>query len=262
MTAHDVLTALLQRHSDCLCVPECHDGPTGNRLARIDLWAMSRSWARPRIYGYEIKVSRQDFLRDDKWQAYLPMCTDLYFACPHGLIQPEELPSEVGLLWMPKSGTRFTTKRKAAWRQIDPPWRTFKYILMSRTIIGNPGFGDDTRSALDYWRHWLTLKEENRELGHRVGRGIRKALDAQVHRVEAENRVLKTQIKNLEAVAQMLRRLDIPESQWAGYSLDRAVEQKIKRANAAVPPELRHALEDVVRQANITLTRIKELTQQ
>ncbi len=54
------------------------------------------------IRGYEIKVSRGDFLQDEKWQNYSRFCSSLSVACPSGLIQADEIPSPFGLLWVSK----------------------------------------------------------------------------------------------------------------------------------------------------------------
>jgi len=48
--------------------------------------------------GYEIKVSRSDFLGDDKWDNYLKYCNYFYFVAPKGLIGKHELPDGVGLI--------------------------------------------------------------------------------------------------------------------------------------------------------------------
>ena len=52
------------------------------------------------IRGFEIKVSRSDFLQDDKWILYSQFCSSLSFACPEGLIQPNEVEKPFGLLWI------------------------------------------------------------------------------------------------------------------------------------------------------------------
>ena len=83
LTAKDILRLIESRHSGDLVVAECKDGPTHYaRHRRLDAWVMRKSWSKPALYGYEIKVSRQDFLKDDKWPDYLPMCNELYFVCP------------------------------------------------------------------------------------------------------------------------------------------------------------------------------------
>ena len=61
-------------------------------LATIDL----KTWT---VRGYEVKMSRADFLRDEKWTSYLPNFHFFWFAIPEpGIILPEELPDGIGLL--------------------------------------------------------------------------------------------------------------------------------------------------------------------
>lgn len=61
-------------------------------VATIDL----KTWL---IRGFEIKASRQDFLRDDKWIGYLPYFNFFWFAIPEpGIVLPGDLPEDIGLL--------------------------------------------------------------------------------------------------------------------------------------------------------------------
>lgn len=56
-----------------------------------------------KIRGYEFKVSRADYFADlkrGKWQKYLRYCNTFSFVCPKGLIDKNEVPPEVGLLWI------------------------------------------------------------------------------------------------------------------------------------------------------------------
>ena len=129
MTANDILGLLLDKHHKDICVPECKTGSTyGPGLRRIDLWVLKTSWAHPAVYGYEIKINRQDFLHDTKWQDYLEYCTDFYFACPPGVIEPNELPPEVGLLVSSVNGARLFTKKKATSR-LQPINKTCCFIF-------------------------------------------------------------------------------------------------------------------------------------
>ena len=57
---------------------------------------VSKRWVR----GFEIKVSRSDFLKDEKWQEYAEFCSSLSIVCPKGLIEPEEIPKPFGLLYV------------------------------------------------------------------------------------------------------------------------------------------------------------------
>ena len=67
-----------------------------NEARRIDLFYFKR-WNRE-TKGYEIKVTRSDFLNDRKWQEYLKFCTWFSFIAPKGVIKKEELPENIGLV--------------------------------------------------------------------------------------------------------------------------------------------------------------------
>lgn len=43
------------------------------------------------IRGFEIKIRREDFQTDCKWQLYSEFCSSLSIVCPEGLIQPDEI---------------------------------------------------------------------------------------------------------------------------------------------------------------------------
>ena len=66
------------------------------------------TWA---VRGFEIKMTRQDFLADKKWHAYLPYVNFFYFATMPGVIEKGELPPEIGWLELGESG--FTVRQKA-----------------------------------------------------------------------------------------------------------------------------------------------------
>jgi len=74
-----------------------------NPEQRLDAWAInlypSKNFLR---IAYEIKVSRGDFLREinnpQKREQALWLSNQFYFVAPVGLIKPEELPPETGLI--------------------------------------------------------------------------------------------------------------------------------------------------------------------
>lgn len=74
-------------------VPEFTYGSRRIDAAIIDI---SKRW----ISGFEIKVDRADFLRDEKWQEYAEFCSSLSIVCPEGLIAKEEVPGPFGLLYV------------------------------------------------------------------------------------------------------------------------------------------------------------------
>ena len=68
---------------------------------RADVLAARKSFSDPRFVIYEVKVSRSDFLGDvnrGKYRSYFPFCSQLYFACPVGLIKGHEAPEDCGLI--------------------------------------------------------------------------------------------------------------------------------------------------------------------
>jgi len=155
MTEADVKIALARRHKKDFYITNVKNGPSWTvrrgKLRILDAWAMRKSWTAPRFTGYEIKVSRSDFLGDDKWEEYLPYCEYFFFACPKGMIKPDELPDGIGLVYVyPDSFYVKTVKRaKASKVDIDPAF--FMYILMNKIDSDHLPFFDDRREALRAW---------------------------------------------------------------------------------------------------------------
>jgi len=183
-----ILDKLKAKHTDDVFVAECKNGPTHTAShRRLDAWVMKKSWSPITMLGYEIKQSRSDFLQDNKWQAYLPCCHQLYFVCPKGIIQPEELPQDVGLLWAGE-GERLFTKRKAPYRAIELPAELLVYVLMCRTQVTRECVSQ--KEYRDYWVDWLKQKNEDRELGYHVKQAIRNRVHtAEVSVIEATRKV-------------------------------------------------------------------------
>ncbi len=224
-TAGKLLKLLATRHAGDVFVPECKTGASSGRpgtMLRMDAWAMKKSWARPASFCYEIKVARSDFLRDEKWQGYLPYCSDFYFVAPHGLISPDELPPEAGLLVASKNLTRLYAKKKAARRDVDLPEDLYRYLLMWRTRIVSA----DTVATTprEWWAKWLREKELNRELGWKVSKALHQVIEQKIAKVEKENKRLKAQNESFADVRECLERLGVDEH----YAPEWRVEQKVR----------------------------------
>jgi hypothetical protein len=72
----------------------------------VGLWNENRSFI-----SYEIKVSRSDFKSDidsfnSKQEAAIRNSTQFFYACPHGLISPNEVPEICGLMEVNSGGPR------------------------------------------------------------------------------------------------------------------------------------------------------------
>ena len=125
-----VIKAIARRHGGDMFFTQVKDGPTQivSNHAKIDALAIKKSWTKFCITGYEVKVARPDFLKDDKWQHYLPMCNQLYFAVAPGICEISEIPDVCGMVQLtPKGGLR--TVKKAPWRDIEPPVDMFIHLM-------------------------------------------------------------------------------------------------------------------------------------
>ena len=142
VTANQIVSLLARRHTKDVFLSECKTGYSWSRTAvcrRLDAWAMRKSWTKPYSYGYEIKVSRADWLRDRKWEEYLPFCTHFFIVTTPGVITDakKEIPAEVGWLETSKKGGRLFIKKNAKYRKLQVPEDLYRYILMWRSEIND-----------------------------------------------------------------------------------------------------------------------------
>ena len=193
VTADAIQKMLAAKHSGDVFVPECKDGPTQTRAhLRLDAWVLLKTWSPITTIGYEIKVDRGDWRRDDKLHQYMPLCHLLYVVAPKGIVPAEELPSGVGLIEPVGEAGRLQTRRKAGRREVALPAELMVYVLMCRTQI--------TRERLSYAtdgdRHWRTEqlrqwtegKEERHSLSYAVSAKIRAVFDKQQSELADERR--------------------------------------------------------------------------
>jgi len=145
LTARDVIKALRIRHKDkrqWAFFEELRVG-TGHRKhwasqghepenpeQRIDAFVMNMYESKKFVrIAYEIKVSRSDFLHEinspeKRFQA-MQFSNQFYFVAPKGLIKPEEIPEQTGLIEVDE---RLNTMRiiEAPYRETEPP--TWKFL--------------------------------------------------------------------------------------------------------------------------------------
>lgn len=237
MKASDLIAALERRHINDVFVAECKNGPSQTAShRRLDGWALLKTWSPITAIGYEAKVSRSDWLRDEKVASYLPLCHLLYIVAPKGVVKLEELPEHVGLLEPVGDGTRLVAKRKAARREVELPTNLLVYILMCRTKITRETTWT-TESRMTAMRTWLADKSERQDLGHQVSEKIRKVFKDQQRRQDT----LDEHCRQLEGVKRRIEELGFdtarPVREWE-------VLQKVNRIGATVNPTLlRHLLE-------------------
>ena len=215
---------------------------------------MKRSWSNSCIDGYEIKVSRSDFLKDEKWQGYLGLCNRFWFVCPAKLIAAEELPQEVGLIWVASTGNSLFTKRKAIRRQVDIPDSLWRYIVMCRTKIAFT-YPSSPEDNLPYFQKWLAEKKEGRWVGSRVAKALQKRVEA----AEEKSGKLTGLMKQYDDIRSLITQLNLnPDNPW-DLPL---VKGKIERVREIVPPHLADSLRRMATQAVAVADKLDKATQE
>lgn len=207
LTSADIKKLLLDRHTGAnnpdFIAFEVKTGSTWTKkpdFGILDCWVMKRSWTHTRTIGYEIKVSRGDFLNDNKWQKYLPFCNEFYFICPTDLIDKTELPPQVGLIFVTKNCNKLRTIKKAPWehRNAEQQLDIYKYIIMHKLSSDTYPFHSD---KTDYYEDWLANKISNQELGYKVGSKL--ALELQI--ADRINSDLKDKLFGLKEMEKVIK---------------------------------------------------------
>lgn len=154
-TSRDIKMALAKYHPNDFFISECKTdstyfaGPQG--LLIFDGLAVTRSYTGPCITGYEIKISRSDFQRDNKYHLYLQYCNEFYFVVPAGLLK----------------------KKRALYRQIEEPVGIYKYIIYSRLEQDRTPFYEE---RADYAKAYIEDKAKKQAIGRQLGSKMAKEL--------------------------------------------------------------------------------------
>ncbi|GAA4711459.1 hypothetical protein [Brevibacillus fulvus] len=104
---------------------------------RFDAWAINL-WPSKGMMRrcYEIKVSRSDFLHElrnpEKRQKGLELSNEFYFVTPAGLVDPNEIPEETGLIEVREMGCRIV--KKAPYRTVTDPPLSFLATIARRAV--------------------------------------------------------------------------------------------------------------------------------
>lgn len=258
ISAPALLSLLAQRHSTDVFIPECKDGPSqGSSHFRMDAWAMLKSWSNPLTFAYEIKVSRSDFTRDDKWHAYLPYCSEFYFVCPPGLIRPDELPPEAGLMYCSATASKLFIKKRGLRRTVEIPECVYRYILMCRARITRSWNNYEEAEPRERWKAWLAQKHEDRELGVLAGRAIGETIKARITDVETQNRHLKFEMENYDEVKEVLTRLGFTPDKARGWQ----VQDRIEEIRRVVPKDLDVAITRAIGHLEEMQSQLKALSE-
>ncbi|WP_212590776.1 MmcB family DNA repair protein [Virgibacillus chiguensis] len=233
--AHEIKHALAEKHKSDFFLTEVKNGPThiSNDLYIMDGLAIKKSWVNPLITGYEIKVSRNDFLQDEKWTAYKHYCHRLDFVVPSGLIKPDELPEDIGLIYYNPEKRTLNTRRKGKIFNIEMPYEMLYYIIMNRLDnIQHPFF----TSKREYFEEYVVDKVNSRQLGQKVSS---KLID-EVARLEQENKSLKRENANLADIAKVLRKHGFNSHFKWGFARD--IDEAL---STSLPPRMERDLKEM-----------------
>lgn len=237
VTSTDIKKALAGFHEKDFFITECKTCstyfPDPQGLLKFDGLAIRKSYTKPCITGYEIKVSRGDFLQDNKWHLYLQYCNEFYFVVPAGLITKEEIPENVGLIYYYPDTTVLRTKRKALYREIEEPVGVYKYIIFSRFDQDRIPFYEN---RAEFARDYLNDKDEKRRLGTAFGSKMAKDLR------EAQGKLdnLKDAADDVEfaqAVGKLIEKHGIGW-RWRRYNDAELLEKLDEALSSSYPKEL------------------------
>lgn len=238
VSARDIKRALSNYHSDpydSTIFFEVKNGSTyfNSELLIMDGLAIKHSWVNPCLTGYEIKVSRSDFLQDDKWHGYLDYCHKFYFVCPKGMIKRKEIESmdnDVGLMYYSpdyKNCGLYTMKAPAYRNAGFPPKELLYYIIMSKLESDRYPFHSDKK---EFFKEWLADKKDNIKLSFRIEEKLGDTIREQqreINRYHEEKEQLKKNKKKMNKFFDYLNNLGLKS--YFGNGLKDNWKEKIGR---------------------------------
>lgn len=169
-------------------------------LLILDGLAIAKSWSHPKMIWFEIKVSRWDFLQDNKWVHYQKYVNEFYFVCPEWLIQKEELPDNVWLMYCKEDSTRIVKKPK--FMPNSPDKEMLLYIIYNRLKSVKRPEPKKYRTNIE---NWMEDKIRTRELGLRFKNKLVTKLEEQEQAIERLDRENKEQTHKLDIIEKALQ---------------------------------------------------------
>lgn len=233
--ADEIKEVLRKKHQGETFLTEVKTGPTlvqgKSDLQKLDALAIKPSWSNPCFTAYEVKVSRSDFLRDDKWTNYLNYCHKFYWACPSGLIKPEEVAERCGLVWVNDDGG-WSVRKAAVFRKIEIPWEMLYYIILYKTDEERHPFFSSRR---DFLEAYVQDKHERWKLSYHVSTKWAAELKAMEKKLEeSQDEVSKAQ--RGMAVIKVLEEFGIRFGRY--HNTEFELDKLRERLQGTVPPNL------------------------
>lgn len=237
ITAAVLSKMLAQRHSDAVFIPECKMGMAGSRT--LDGWALLPTWSPLTTIGYETKVSRSDWLQDQKFEEYRAVCHLFFVVAPKRIVERQELPAGVGLLEPvgQGDGARLVMRVKAVRQEPDPAKlvRLMAYALMWKRVEHDPGRQTRPHRA-EMWRRWVADRQEFQAIGGSVAGRMRQILTDAI----SARRAAEAKAERLADAARVLEELGV-QPQWSAYATRREIERALSQEKDGTLAAIRQA---------------------
>ena len=126
ITAETIKALIAQKYSEDKYATffELRSGTGAMAGSAIDAFVMN-VWPSEKFtrYAFEIKISRQDMMHElnhpKKRQWSFDMSNEFWFVCAPGIVKPDEIPENCGLLVVSKNGRMLRSLKRAQWREVD-----------------------------------------------------------------------------------------------------------------------------------------------
>lgn len=162
LTAFDLKTALAARWEatgrGCCYFEITLPSPSGD--LRPDVLAVEWRYSRLWVHAYEIKISRSDWLRDNKYERYRDYANTLTLVCPKGVIARDEPPEGIGVMWMDPETRQLRVRRQPDYRR-DVDTTPVKDRVLRETIYRTSG----RWMRFDRLRDYATMRKSMRGVG-------------------------------------------------------------------------------------------------
>jgi len=242
MTAREIEKILRSKHADDIFVAQCKTGPSVTGVQIFDGWALKPSWTNQLAIGYEIKVSRGDFLRDQKWRGYLPYCNEFYFVTPPGLVDKSEIADGAGLMVV--AGNRLLTKKKATYHDAPQLEPLYKYILMYHSSLIKGNMSNMTREErVERWRQEVESAKSASELGWRVSLRLQAKIRQEIEDKEYENKRLKKENEHLTEVKDALEHLGYTLRDVPRWNIEKSLSDRLHEIETGFPDQVKRDVE-------------------
>jgi len=256
ITAKDIEKVLAQKHQRDAFYRQVKNGPTHAPLPEglliMDAVVISKSWSNLLITAYEIKISRSDFLSDNKLHLYKQYCHRLDVVCPAGLIKQNEVDDDTGLIWInPKTKQGWVVKKKGRIRKLDRlPSEMFLYLIMNKADDDHALYSNSRMAAEEYLADKIDSHSLGRRLGKKIGHELQR-LNDRVRNMQFEHEHDK---RFVEAGEKFLREAGHGVSYWEFNHL----LQEIKGSSGFQTDKIEKKVNVIIAKAKEVLSEIRE----